>query len=234
MDGASKTLDQAIPSAAFQLARRFASGATMWCVAPEWPEHARHLAVEFVHPVVVGARALPAVSVPGPDPIGALRAAVRAGDVVAVISTSDHPVAVELVRRVPAWGATTLWLVTGAELGGGVSDLTIRIDDPTGTAAFDGRLVRHYHLLWELTHICFEHAGLLQRGGEEADEVVCITCRDDGRVAEVVSVSSDGHDVEVRSAVGREHADGSLVTPLVPDDLVLVHAGSVIARVGAR
>ena len=40
--------------AALALARRFAAGATLWCVAPAWPEHARHVAVEFVHPVIMG------------------------------------------------------------------------------------------------------------------------------------------------------------------------------------
>ena len=44
--------------AALALARRFAAGATMWCLAPAWPEHARHVAVEFVHPVIMGKRAL--------------------------------------------------------------------------------------------------------------------------------------------------------------------------------
>ncbi|HEY6531283.1 MAG TPA: hypothetical protein VIY72_03195 [Acidimicrobiales bacterium] len=232
MGGLTNALDHVLPSAAFQLARRFADGATMWCVAPQWPEHARHLAVEFVHPVVVGARALPAVSVPGPDPVGALRAAVRAGDIVAVVSSAADPVALELVRRGPAWGATTLWLATGNGVMDSSADLTVRVDDADGTAPFDGRLVLHYHLLWELTHVCFEHPGLLERR-DETDEVVCVTCRDDGRLAEVVRVSVDGHDVEVRTASGHEHADGTLVTPLVPDDLVLVHAGSVIARVGA-
>ena len=51
-----------LAAAALSLARRFADGATMWCVAPAWPSHARHVAVEFVHPVIVGTRALPAVS----------------------------------------------------------------------------------------------------------------------------------------------------------------------------
>ena len=60
------------------LARRFAAGATMWCLAPAWPEHARHVAVEFVHPVIVGKRALPAVSVVDPDPVAALRATASA------------------------------------------------------------------------------------------------------------------------------------------------------------
>jgi hypothetical protein len=51
-----------LASAAFELAKRFARGATLWCAAPEWPWHAQHVAVEFVHPVIVGKRALPAVA----------------------------------------------------------------------------------------------------------------------------------------------------------------------------
>ena len=77
--------------AALALARRFAAGATMWCIAPAWPEHARHVAVEFVHPVIVGKRALPAVSVVDPDPVAALRATAAAGDVLVAVSTADAP-----------------------------------------------------------------------------------------------------------------------------------------------
>jgi len=51
-----------LAAAALELARHYAAGATMWCLAPEWPEHGRHVAVEFVHPVVIGKRALPAVA----------------------------------------------------------------------------------------------------------------------------------------------------------------------------
>ena len=42
-----------------------------------------------------------------------------------------------------------------------------------------------YHLLWELTHVCFEHPGLLTEPDECTDEV-CITCSDEGRLGEVV------------------------------------------------
>ena len=38
---------------ALSLAAAFTRGATMWCVAPAMTPHARHLAVEFVHPVRV-------------------------------------------------------------------------------------------------------------------------------------------------------------------------------------
>ena len=63
----SAAADLAVASLA--LARRFAAGATMWCVAPQWPSHGRHVAVEFVHPVIMGKRALSAVSVGGADAI---------------------------------------------------------------------------------------------------------------------------------------------------------------------
>ena len=58
------TLDLAmdLAQASFTLAQRFSTGATMWCIAPACSPHAQHIAVEFVHPVVVGKRALPAVA----------------------------------------------------------------------------------------------------------------------------------------------------------------------------
>ena len=56
-----------LAAAALSLARYFATGATMWCVSVPWPAHGRHVAVEFVHPVIVGKRALPAVHVEAGD-----------------------------------------------------------------------------------------------------------------------------------------------------------------------
>ena len=77
--------------AALALARRFAAGATLWCVAPQWPAHARHVAVEFVHPVIVGKRALPAVSVDGPEPTESVRLLSRPGDLLLCVSTAERP-----------------------------------------------------------------------------------------------------------------------------------------------
>ena len=99
--------------AALALARRFAAGATMWCLAPAWPEHARHVAVEFVHPVIVGKRALPAVSVVDPDPVAALRATARAGDVLIGVSTADAPGVAPAMRRAAAWGLLSVWIGSG-------------------------------------------------------------------------------------------------------------------------
>ncbi|MDQ3973230.1 MAG: hydrogenase assembly protein HupF, partial [Actinomycetota bacterium] len=75
-------LAEDLAAASLALARRFAAGATMWCVSPTWPHHARHVAVEFVHPVIVGKRALPAIMLPADDLVATLRVSVRPGDVV--------------------------------------------------------------------------------------------------------------------------------------------------------
>ena len=50
--GAELAADLAATS--FTLAKRFAAGATMWSIAPSWEPHALHIAVEFVHPVIMG------------------------------------------------------------------------------------------------------------------------------------------------------------------------------------
>ena len=44
------------------MARRFHDGATLWVISPQWEPHAHHVAVEFVHPVIMGKRALPSVA----------------------------------------------------------------------------------------------------------------------------------------------------------------------------
>ena len=66
-----------------------------------------------------------------------------------------------------------------------------------------------YHLLWELTHVVFEHPGLLEAEPACTDEV-CITCSDEGTVAEVAAVH-DGGSAEVVAGGRRETVDVSLV-----------------------
>ena len=217
--------------AALALARRFAAGATLWCVAPQWPAHARHVAVEFVHPVIVGKRALPAVSVDGPEPTESVRLLSRPGDLLLCVSTAEDPLAAELVTRSGAWGLTSLWLGAGPRPGrvGGTAraDHVVWLEgaDPA-VAARSGDLVMLYHLLWELTHVVFEHPGLLTPKDECTDSV-CVTCSDEGRVAEVRAVLTDGR-VEVLAGGRAELVDCRLVDGLRPGDLVLVHAGVAV------
>jgi hypothetical protein len=209
------------------LARRFAAGATLWAVAPEWPAHAHHIAVEFVHPVIVGKRALPAVAVEGHDPVGLLRCAARPGDVVVAVAGPAQPSVADLMRRAPAWGLTSVWIGAGARPPAGAADHVLWLDAAPAEAAHGGLFVLAYHLLWELTHVCFEHPGLL--GAEPEGDEVCMTCADAGRLAEVVAVAGDG--ARVRTPAGVEHVDASLVGDLRAGDLVVVHAGTVISVV---
>jgi hypothetical protein len=220
-----------LAAAALTLARRFAAGATLWCVAPSWEPHAHHVAVEFVHPVIVGKRALPAVALTGPDLVDQARLAVRPGDVIVAIAAADDPQVRSIMRRAPAWGATTLWIGNGPRPPAGAADHVLWVDEPDPLTPATGRFVLRYHLLWELTHVCFEHPGLLtpDTGGDCAGEV-CVTCSDEGRLAEVIGPAGDLGGTLVRTATGEEQVDTTLVGPVAPGDLLLVHAGAAITR----
>ena len=223
-------IGEPIALAALSLARRFAAGATLWCIAPEWPEHARHVAVEFVHPVLVGKPALPAVSVDGRDRVAALRSLVRPGDVVLALGAGDSPTTVDVMRRAEAWGALTIWMGVGSRPGARSANHVLWTEDTDGVAVHDGRLVLLYHVLWELTHVCFEHPGLLGAAAECVDEEVCITCSDEGRLGEVIAGAGPGR-TRVRTARGTETVDTTIIDQVAPGDLVLIHAGAAIAEV---
>ncbi|HEY6818588.1 MAG TPA: hydrogenase assembly protein HupF, partial [Mycobacterium sp.] len=96
-----------LAAAAFTLAKRFAAGATMWSIAPSWEPHALHIAVEFVHPVIMGKRALPAVALTGPNLVDLVRVSVQPGDIVVAVGGADDAQVLSVMRRSPAWGATT-------------------------------------------------------------------------------------------------------------------------------
>src|SRR6185295_14589457 len=125
----SGDIGDSLALAALSLARRFAAGATLWCIAPEWPEHARHVAVEFVHPVLVGKRALPAVSLDAATPVVALRSLVRAGDVILAVSRGDAAPIIDVMRRAEAWGATTIWIGVGQRPADRTADHVLWADD---------------------------------------------------------------------------------------------------------
>jgi hypothetical protein len=219
--------------AALALARRFAAGATMWCVSPRWPAHGRHIAVEFVHPVIVGKRALPALHVDGADLVATVRLLARPGDIIVAVGGCGDAVVHDVLRRADPWGLTSLWLGAGRRPPAGAADHVLWIEDADpDIAILGGDLVVLYHLLWELTHVVFEHPGLVRPEAACAEDV-CITCSDEGRLAEVTTVGRDGRAV-VLAGGGRETIDISLVEPVAPGDLVLVHAGVALAALPER
>jgi hypothetical protein len=223
-NGLTEELSTDLASAALVLARKFAAGATMWSLAPSWEPHAQHVAVEFVHPVIVGKRALPAVALTGPDLVSTVRVSVLPGDIVLAVASADEPAVRSVMRRAPAWGVTTLWIGSGARPPAGAADHVLWLDDPDPRLPATGGFVLLYHLLWELTHVCFEHPGLLTSTPECTDEV-CVTCSDEGRLGEVVAPG------RVRTATGEESVATMLVDPVDVGDLVLVHAGMAITKV---
>ncbi|CAN5654272.1 hypothetical protein BH20ACT2_BH20ACT2_15880 [soil metagenome] len=232
-----------LASASLVLATRFAAGATLWCWSPATPADAEHVAVEFVHPVIMGKRALPAVALTDVAPVDAVRQLGHPGDVLLVLGSSHEAALVDVVRRAEAWGMTTLWLGAGAPPAAGAADHVLWWPGDEDDAVHGGRWTLLYHLLWELTHLCFEQPGLLRPaadagradgttlagGADLPDETVCVTCRDEGRLGEVVS-GDDDH-AQVRTADGIEAVDTTLVGERQPHDLVLIHAGTAIAVV---
>ncbi|MEO8816543.1 MAG: HypC/HybG/HupF family hydrogenase formation chaperone [Mycobacterium sp.] len=218
-----------LAAASFTLAKRFAAGATMWSMAPTWEPHALHIAVEFVHPVIMGKRALPAVALTGSELVDQVRVSVRSGDIVVAVSGADNAEVRSVMRRGPAWGVTTVWIGSGDRPPAGAADHVLWLDDPDPRVPARGGFVLFYHLLWELTHVCFEHPGLLKPSTECQDDV-CITCSDEGRLGEVLAQPSGGT-ARVRTARGIETVVTTLVGRVTVGDLVLIHAGTAISKV---
>jgi hypothetical protein len=145
----------------------------------------------------------------------------------------------DVLRRARVWGATTMWIGVGPTPIGALADHVVWTDNVCTvgtTAATDSdchasRLVLRYHLLWELTHVCLEHPGLLRHATADCDEAEpCVTCADEGRIGEVIEVGDLGS-TRVRTARGIETIDTSIVVDVGPGDLVLIHAGAAIAAV---
>ena len=188
-DMLDRGLAEDLAAASLAMARRFAEGGTLWCAAPSWEPHAHHVAVEFVHPVIVGKRALPAFALTGPDLVARAGVAVRPGDLVVAVAAAGDAVVADLLRRAADGGVTTAWIGSGPRPPAGAADHVLWIDDPDPMTPATGRFVLLYHVLWELTHVCFEHPGLL--GGQAEDVGETVPPGGDGeRQAEAAAVSA--------------------------------------------
>jgi D-sedoheptulose 7-phosphate isomerase len=173
-------LDQAgtIADTCRELAARFAAGGTLYVFGNGGPStDAQHVAVEFVHPVIVGKRALPAVSLTGDiatltgiaNDRGLaevftyqLRILATAGDIALGISTDGNCANVAAgLRTARSLGMLTVALVGadgGAILSESLADqvICVRSQDPQVVKEVH---VTAYHLLWELVHIFLERSG---------------------------------------------------------------------------
>ena len=134
-----------------RMAERFARGGRLIALgsAPSARSDARHVAVEFVHPVIVGKRALPAIALTGSErEIGARLALLsRPQDVVMTFESMKEM----------EWGSRA-WLEIAFARDGAEWKLPAHEQEPFLRQELVETL---YHVLWELVHVFFEHRGLL-------------------------------------------------------------------------
>jgi D-sedoheptulose 7-phosphate isomerase len=143
------------------LAERFTRGGRLLAVgmAPQDRSDARHVAVEFVHPVIVGKRALPALALvrDGGDPIAQLALLARADDAVIAFGPARDAVALANER-----GCLTI--------GFGDAGAEWQFELPDDDAFVRQELVETlYHVVWELVHVFLDHlAGSAAGAGASA------------------------------------------------------------------
>jgi D-sedoheptulose 7-phosphate isomerase len=145
-----------------RMAERFARGGRLIALGetPQARSDVRHVAVEFVHPVIVGKRALPAIGL-------SREGGVLADQVELVAEPDDIAIAYGPgTGDALAVAARRGCLTIAFELAGAEWELLPPAEDP-----FVAQEVAEtaYHLLWELVHVFFEHRGLLE--GREARAV---------------------------------------------------------------
>jgi D-sedoheptulose 7-phosphate isomerase len=145
------------------MAERFARGGRLLALgrAPAARSDAHHVAVEFVHPVIVGKRALPALAltVDGGDPAAQLELLAERDDIVIAFDTE------EALATAAARGCLTIAFDGGSEGEGrgGSAGAEWTFAVPGRDPAVRQELVETlYHVLWELVHVFFEHRGLLE------------------------------------------------------------------------
>jgi D-sedoheptulose 7-phosphate isomerase len=123
----------------------------------------RHIAVEFVHPVIVGKRALPAVGLTGESAplVAELDLLAEPEDIVVAFGEPGDAEALgEALALARARGCLTIaFAPLGAEW-----ELEPPGDDPFVRQEV---VETAYHVLWELVHVFFEHRGLLEGRSEQ-------------------------------------------------------------------
>jgi D-sedoheptulose 7-phosphate isomerase len=135
---------------------RFARGGRLLALAAGETARtdAAHVAVEFVHPVIVGKRALPALMLT-PERVGPL---CRPDDIVVAFADQPDERIAGVLERMRASGAMTIAFgPLGAEW---------RFEAPSTDPFTRQELLETvYHVLWELVHVFFEHRGHGKSGG---------------------------------------------------------------------
>jgi D-sedoheptulose 7-phosphate isomerase len=149
-----------------RMAERFARGGRLIAFGegPVARSDARHVAVEFVHPVIVGKRALPALALTAEGgPVGEqVRLLAESEDIA--LAFGEHAETVAALRTARERGCLTIATAhVGAEWELVPQGLSGADDDAFVAQELVETL---YHVLWELVHVFFEHRGLLEGRSE--------------------------------------------------------------------
>jgi D-sedoheptulose 7-phosphate isomerase len=140
-----------LAEACHEMSRRFLAGGRLLAFGNgSATTDAQHVSVEFVHPVVVGKRALPALDL-GPDFETRLPVVLWPEDMVMGFAFPERDEAVERTLRVARErGALTF------ALAGETGDYTFDLPDKDPFVCQEVFEVL-YHMLWETVHVYFEH-----------------------------------------------------------------------------
>jgi D-sedoheptulose 7-phosphate isomerase len=140
-----------LAEASHEMSRRFLAGGRLLAFGNgSATTDAQHVSVEFVHPVIVGKRALPALDL-GPDFETRLPVVLRPEDMVMGFAFPERDTAVErALDAARERGALTF------ALAGETGDYTFDLSDEDPFVCQEVFEVL-YHMLWETVHVYFEH-----------------------------------------------------------------------------
>lgn len=136
-------------------------GRLLVCTGDHEQSDVAHVVVEFLHPVVVGKRALPAIplgSIAHGNASRMLRTCGKPHDILLVLSTTGLPEgALALFARAKSNNIVSIAL-TGSECGESSADhhFMVPSSDPCIVQETQEMV---YHVLWELVHVFFDHHG---------------------------------------------------------------------------
>ncbi len=169
--------DDQIAQACWAMARRFHKGGRLLAFGNgAWATDAQHVSVEFVHPVIVGKRALPALALTNDSAtlsttvssegifVRQIRVLARPQDIALGFSPDGNCMnVVAALQEARRMGLLTLGLCGG---NGGAMKQNTTLDHRFIVPSHDPMVIQEthetlYHVLWELVHIFFEHEGLL-------------------------------------------------------------------------
>jgi D-sedoheptulose 7-phosphate isomerase len=157
--------DDDVARCCHRMAERFARGGRLVALglSPAARSDVRHVAVEFVHPVIVGKRALPAIGLSreGGSLTTQFKLIGRPDDIVIGFGTDERGAA-ETIEALGAAGRLGCQTIAFSSCGA-----DWEFEPPSEDPFIRQELAETlYHVLWELVHVFFEHRGLLE--GREA------------------------------------------------------------------